>query len=96
METGLTVLILDVDGPDSRLAQVLRETGHRVVTAMGLETALVVLGGLTPDLILVRSSDPAADEQALARLQQAAPDVPARLADGATPFAHPTDGVPMN
>ncbi len=96
METALTVLILDTDGPDSALARVLRAAGHRVVTAMGLETALVVLAGLLPDLILIRAIDPASDEAALTRIQQAAPDVPVRLAGGPSPFTHPAGGPQPN
>jgi DNA-binding NarL/FixJ family response regulator len=96
MDPGLIVLVVDSDGPASEIAQSLREKGHLVVTAMGLESALAALSALAPDLVLLRPGDPAApgsDDEALSRLQQAAPDVPARLAGGPSPFTLPA-GAP--
>jgi CheY-like chemotaxis protein len=75
---GMVVLVLDSDGTRSAIAEAVRRLGHRVVTTTGLETAVMVLGSLVPDLVLVRSIDEATDTRAVARLTNASPATPVR------------------
>jgi hypothetical protein len=81
VDRSLVVLLLDGDGQRSALADAVRRAGHRVVTAQGLETALVVLSGLVPDLILVRRVSPEADRQAASRIHRAAPGIDTRFVE---------------
>jgi response regulator RpfG family c-di-GMP phosphodiesterase len=81
LERSLVVLLLDGDGQRSSLAQAVRSAGHRVVTAQGIDTALVVLAGLVPDLILVRRVSPESDRQVAARIHHAAPGIATRFVE---------------
>jgi hypothetical protein len=78
-DQSLVVLVIDPDGPGSRIAEIARNSGHSVMTAMGIDTAIVVMSGLTPDLVLVRSTSAASDVQTLAVLAAACPTVPVRV-----------------
>jgi hypothetical protein len=79
LEDSLVILVIDPDGAGSRIAEIARAKGHSVMTAMGIETAIVVIGGLTPDLVLVRSASPIENVQTLAALAAACPSVPTRI-----------------
>ena len=75
---SMVVLVLDPDGQRSAVAAAVRRAGHRVVTATGLESAMIVLSGLTPDLVLVRSVGPTEDHRAITRLTNVARAIPIR------------------
>jgi hypothetical protein len=78
---ALMVLLLDADGQRSALAEAIRAAGHRCVIATGIDTALVVLGSLLPDMVLVRAQSPALDRKVAARLTAEAPQVPTRFVE---------------
>jgi hypothetical protein len=80
-DKSLVVLLLDRDGSASPLAHALRRGGHRLVTTTGLDTAVVVLGSLLPDVVVVRagSREEDADHAVRARLASVSPSVPIRF-----------------
>lgn len=91
----LIVALLDPDGQRSAIARAARRLGHRVVTATGVETALIVLGSLVPDLVIVRSVSPDWDREALARIAAAAPELPVRLVDAPAALQGALDDAPQ-
>jgi hypothetical protein len=78
-DRSLVVLLLDATGQSSTLADAVRAAGHRVITATGLDTAVVVLHSLEPDLIIARSEGEAKDQRTAARFQEASPAIPVRF-----------------
>jgi DNA-binding NtrC family response regulator len=78
---SLVILLLDPDGQRSPLGSAVRRAGHRLVIATGIETAEIVLGTLTPDVVMVRALTPDRDRANLARLERMAPEVPVRIID---------------
>ncbi len=88
---SLVVLVVDADGAGSPLADACRTAGHHVMTATGIETALCVIGGVMPDMVLVRARDAAEDRDALAKLQASYPEVPSRLVEVPARFAYAAD-----
>src|SRR5262249_39389520 len=91
-ERTLVIVVLDPEGQQSAIALSARRHGHRVVTATGMETALLVLGSLVPDVVIVRSS--AAEREAVARLSAAAPRVAIRVVDAEASLASALDQAP--
>jgi hypothetical protein len=86
-ERALVILLLDPEGQESAIALAARRLGHRVVTATGTETALVVLGSLVPDVVVVRAVAAERDREAAARLSSAAPEVAVRIVDAPAALA---------
>jgi DNA-binding response OmpR family regulator len=83
-DQALVILVIDEGGAASTTAEAVRAAGHHVLTATGIDTAMVVLGSLLPDLVLVRSGSPERNRQVAVRLRQGAPQVPVRFLDAAT------------
>lgn len=85
---SLVVLVVDEAGAGSPLADACRRAGHHVMTATGVDTAIAVVGGLTPDLVLIRSVDnDLADRNALTTIQSHHPEVPIRVVSTPAMFA---------
>src|SRR5262249_39360343 len=74
-ERSLVILLLDPEGQHTAIASAAPRRGHRVVPA------LIVLGSLVPDVVVVASQTADRDRQALARLQTTAPEVSVRVVD---------------
>lgn len=97
-DRSLTLLLLDPEGPRSPIYAAARRAGHRPVVATGLDTAVMVLGGLVPDVVVVRSTTMERDREAIARLGACAPEVPLRLLspEGTLTEALEAAAVPLN
>src|SRR5436305_784559 len=91
---SLVILLLDPDGQRSPIGAVVRNAGHRLVIATGIETAEIVLGTLVPDVIMVRSVSQERDRAALARLEAFAPEVPVRVIDAPGAVGEAFDAAP--
>jgi hypothetical protein len=81
VERSLVILLLDPAGPGSAIAMAARRLGHRVVTATGIETALVVLGSLVPDVVVVVAQSPERDRETLKRIIGTTHEVSVRVVD---------------
>jgi hypothetical protein len=95
MARSLVILLLDADGKASLIAGAARRAGHRPVIATGLDTALVVLGSLLPDVVVVRSRSDEEDRIAEARLKAASPDVPIRFVEAPAALPDALDVAPL-
>jgi AmiR/NasT family two-component response regulator len=95
---SLVILLVDSDGRSSPIYAAALRAGHRPVVAMGIDTATVVLGGLRPDVVIVRSTSPERDRVAVVRLAEVAVDVPIRVVDpdGGSILKFEDSAVPLN
>ena len=82
---SLIIVLVDPEGQRSPIYAAARRAGHRPVVVTGVDTALVILGSLVADVVVVRSLSGERDRAAVARITASAPEVPIRLlaADGA-------------
>jgi hypothetical protein len=78
-DRSLIILLLDAEGSKSPIYAAARRAGHSSVLATGIDTAILVLGTMVPDVMVVRSTTMERDRDAIARLAACAPDVPIRL-----------------
>jgi DNA-binding NtrC family response regulator len=82
---SLIIVLVDPEGQRSPIYAAARRAGHRPVVVTGVDTAIVVLGSLVADVVVVRSLSAERDRAVVERLSASAPEVPIRLltADGA-------------
>ncbi len=82
---SLVIVLVDPDGQRSPIYAAARRAGHRPVVVTGVDTAVVILGSLVADVVVIRSTTAERDRFAVARISAGAPEVPIRLlsADGA-------------
>jgi len=96
-ERSLIILLVDDEGRRSPIYTAASRAGHRPVVATGVDTAVVVLGGLRPDVVIVRAGSPERDRQVVARLSQVTPDIPIRVVDpDGNGFTFEDSTVPLN
>jgi Uma2 family endonuclease len=97
-DRSLIILLLDAEGQGSAIYAAARRAGHHPVLATGIDTAVLVLGTMVPDVIVVRSTSAQGDRDAIARFAAVAPDVPIRLLspEGTLDSALDAPGVPLN
>jgi len=95
---SLIILLLDAEGQRSPIYAAARRAGHRPVVATGIDTALVVLGSLVPEVVVVRSTVPDRDRRAYEQLCSCAPGVPIRLISPERALSEALAGtdVPLN
>jgi len=82
---SLIIVLIDPEGQRSPIYVAARRAGHRPVVVTGVDTAIVILGSLVADVVVIRSLSAERDRSAASRIAAAAPEMPIRLlaADGA-------------
>lgn len=95
MSTSLLIVLLDPAGQQSAVAAAARRLGHEVVIATGIDTALVLLGTMRPDAIVVCASTSPHDREVVAQLAHTCPDIPVRIIDAPTALETALEHTPL-